>query len=413
MEVAITGLGAASVSLTEYFSINVLQQYTNLIAPLKEIFQKNPSEITAEDYDTILEQIKGLKALAQNGAQDTNGVDNYQSFMNQAMIDPLNDIMKTLSIVGIPPSANDPELSDAMKIATIKNWQTLPQFQIDVLGSLNQALSIQATAYTYTVNVENPGTGAISTLVVKASPGRSLQSMLAIEYVGAGNSQVGGKMSYLEQALSLSQQVLTTLTGIQNVSNDIQVNNKIPFQLPTTTDLDDYKAEYRRQASAYFSQIFPTAAPVAATAEKLLALKQNLYNQILAIEKATSGANGRNVPGTIAYTAFQVVQDISAAFAKVNLNDANAQDQLVDAVKKWIIDNQDVRIDEAGGQNNAGAIQDKIATAIKTAENLEESQREDVRRYLLVFQEFYKSAMSMIQLLGTMFDKINQGISKQ
>ncbi|SPJ31852.1 hypothetical protein [Candidatus Protochlamydia amoebophila] len=412
MEVAIIGLGAASVSLTEYYSINVLQKYTDLITPLKTIFSKDSSELTAEDYDLILKQVDSLKQLAKEGVQDTNGTDTYQSFMNQAMVTPLNDIMKTLSIVGIPPDPNAGPLSDSAKIATLMGWKSLPNFQIDVLGPLNAALSIQLEAYQYTVNIENPGTGIISTLTVLASPGRSLQSMLELEYIGAGNTQMAGKMADLEQALSLSQQILTTLTGIQNISNQIQVYNKIPFRLPNTADLDDYKKQYKKQASAYFAQIFPTAEPVADSAQKLLNLKQTLWDQMVALE-AANPTSGRNVTGSLANAVYKVVQDISAAFVGVDLTAANAQDQLFASVKKWIMDNQDVRIDDAGSNKNAGAIQDRLASAMTTAQNLEESQREDVRRYLLLFQEFYKSAMSMIQLLGTIFDKINKGIFKE
>ncbi|MBS4164086.1 Uncharacterized protein PRO82_001402 [Candidatus Protochlamydia amoebophila] len=412
MEVAIIGLGAASVSLTEYYSINVLQKYTDLITPLKTIFSKDSSELTAEDYDLILKQVASLKQLAKEGVQDTNGTDTYQSFMNQAMVTPLNDIMKTLSIVGIPPDPNAGPLSDSAKIATLMGWKSLPNFQIDVLGPLNAALSIQLEAYQYTVNIENPGTGIISTLTVLASPGRSLQSMLELEYIGAGNTQMAGKMADLEQALSLSQQILKTLTGIQNISNEIQVYNKIPFKLPNTADLDDYKKQYKKQASAYFAQIFPTAEPVADSAQKLLNLKQSLWDQMVALE-AANPTSGRNETGSLANAVYKVVQDISAAFVGVDLTAANAQDQLFASVKKWIMDNQDVRIDDAGSNKNAGAIQDRLASAMTTAQNLEESQREDVRRYLLLFQEFYKSAMSMIQLLGTIFDKINKGIFKE
>ncbi len=415
MEVAIIGIGAASVSLTEYYSLNVLQKYTDMIIPLKNIFTKDPSTLTASDYDTILNQIASLKELAKNGATDTNGVETFQSFMNQDMVTHLNDIMRTLSIVGIPPDPNALPLSSSDKIATLQNWQYLTNFQIDVLGPLNAALGLQLTASQYTVQITNPGTGIVSNLTVAASPGRTLQSMLQLEYIGVANEQMAGKLGYLQDALSLSQQILQSLTAIQNISNQIQVSNKFPeFSLPNPTDdLDAYKKAYKQAASAYFNQIFPSAVPVANAAEQLLNVKQKLWNQLLALE-GTSPKNNRNVSGTLANAVFQVIKDISAAFSGIPMTgNANLQDQLFSAVKKWIMDSQDQRIDETGGQGTAGQIQDRIATALKTAQNLEEGQREDVRRYLFIFQEFYKSAASMLQLLGDIFDKINRGITKQ
>jgi hypothetical protein len=266
---------------------------------------------------------------------------------------------------------------------------------------------------------------------VAGSPAQTLQSMLEIEFVGAGNAQMAGKMDFLQDALALSRQVLTSLTAVQNLANQIQVNNRLPeYILPsptttttttnpitgevTTTTVDigilDYRKLYKASASAYFSQIFPSAVPIATAAAKLLQAKQDLWNQMLDLE-AASPVNTRDTKGTLANAIYLVVKDISTAFNGIVMaNNPNLQTELFEAVKTWIIDNQDIRIDGFEGPTHAGEIQDRITAAISSAQNLEEGQRENVRRFLFIFQQFYKSAAAMITLLGQLFDKINKGI---
>ncbi|MBA2369889.1 MAG: hypothetical protein H0V82_12860 [Candidatus Protochlamydia sp.] len=443
MQMAITGIGVASVNFSEYNSYNALQKYTDLIIPIKNVFQKAPSSLSANDYNIIIGQVAQLKLLAEQGVDDTNGTQTFKSFMNEDMAAQLDDIMRTLAVVGIPPDPAAAPLSNGEKIGTLMAWQNLSQFQIDVLKSLNKALSFLPNAYQYTVDVTNPGTGAVTKLNVLGSPSQTLQSLLEVEFVGAGNQQMSGKMSLLEEALELSRRVLTSLTAVQNLANQIQVNNPIPeYALPlnytmvtntnpitgvvTTTKsflgLIEYRKAYKASASAYFTQIFPSAVPLANTAEKLLKTKQDLWNQMLELEAANAGnvdpitglpaPVDRNTKGSLANAVYLVVKDISAAFNGLTTSDPQLQQKLIDGVKTWIIDNQNLKIDDTAGVNKGGQIQDRISSALSAAENLEEGQRENVRRFLFVFQQFYKSAAAMLTLLGQLFEKINRGIER-
>ena len=444
MQVAITGIGTAPVNFAEYNSYNVLRTYTALLIPLKNVFQKAPSSLTSNDYDLIIEQIAQLKLLALNGVDDTNGTQTYKSFMNENMAAQLDDIMRTLAVVGMPPDPAAPPLSSGEKIGTLLAWKSLTQFQIDVLASLNKALSFLPNAYQYTIAVTNPGTGAVTQLNVAGSPAQTLQSMLEVEFVGAGNEQMSGKMSFLEDALALSRKILISLTAVQNLANQIQVNNPIPeYALPpnftTVTNVNpltgsvtitkvplgilDYRKAYKISASAYFTQIFPSAVPVANTAERLLKTKQDLWTELLELEAATAGNKDpltglpapidRNTKGSLANAVYLVVKDISAAFNGISTtNNPNLQAELIEGVKTWIIDNQDIKLDDTAGVNKGGQIQERISAALASAENLEEGQRENVRRFLFIFQQFYKSAAAMLTLLGQLFDKINRGIER-
>ncbi len=540
MQVPIIGIGAAHATYAEYLSVNVLQAFTADIAPLKQIFLKDGSLITPADYDSILAQIQQLAELAQNGRTDTNGQTTFQSYMNQAMVDTLNGIMRTFALVGIPPSSGSPSLSDAQKIATVQAWQNLSLFGVDVNQALNDALSLLPNSIQYQVSVTQPGTGIPQTLTVEAHPTRTLLSMVQIEYLSIGNQIIGENLGQLQQALSTTQAVLNSLTTAQNILNQIQVINPQPpftfppvsgsivnqqallalaksnesfrqglvggqttfspltaLSFPSSTNffaqeinrllqqgtpqqqsdvssilnsllnfggvvppannaqvlflaqrelvkqqptlaaamIQDYQAFtgttpaqliasiangssnsfrdiYKPMASAYFTQIIPSAVPTATAASDLLQVKQQLYQELLQLE-AQSPTNTRNTSGTLANAVYVVIQDISAAFSGIStVNNPQLQSQLLSAVKKWILDGQDTVINSSGSQGNANKIGGHLTTAITSGQNLEETQRDAVTRAMFLFNEFYKTAYAIVSLIGKMITSINKSANK-
>jgi len=60
--------------------------------------------------------------------------------------------------------------------------------------------------------------------------------------------------------------------------------------------------------------------------------------------------------------------------------------------------------------SKAGSIQDNITFAITAAQSLNDSQKEQVRRYMYVFEEYYKSASSLLTAISQIIQKIAQGI---
>lgn len=541
MQVPIIGIGSGNATYAEYLSRNVLQAFTADIVPLKQIFLKDSSLITEADYDAISTQIQQLAELAQNGRTDTNGQTNFQSYMNQAMVDTLNGIMRTFALVGIPPSSNSPILSDAQKIATVQAWQNLPLFGVDVNQALNEALSLLPNSIQYQVAVTQPGTGISQTLTVEAHPTRTLLSMVQIEYLSIGNQIIGENLGQLQQALSTTQTVLNSLTTAQNILNQIHVINPQPpftfppdagsvvnqqamlalaknnasfreglvggqttfsastaIVFPSSTNfftqevnrllqqgtpqqqsdvlsvlnniflnpggtvpptnnlqvflfaqrelvkqqptlaaamIQDYAAYtgtspaqliasiangssnsfrdiYKPMASAYFTQIIPSAIPTATAASDLLQVKQQLYQALLQLE-AQSPTNTRNTSGTLANSVYVVIQDISAAFSGIStVNNPQLQTQLLSAVKKWILDGQDTVINSSGSQGNANKIGGHLTTAITSGQNLEETQRDAVTRAMFLFNEFYKTAYAIVSLIGKMIASINKSANK-
>lgn len=65
------------------------------------------------------------------------------------------------------------------------------------------------------------------TLTINAQ--RSLQAMVELNYVKLGNEMLAGQLTGLQNALSTTQTILNTLTGLQNIHNELVVSSKGTF----------------------------------------------------------------------------------------------------------------------------------------------------------------------------------------
>lgn len=82
--------------------------------------------------------------------------------------------------------------------------------------------------------------------------------------------------------------------------------------------------------------------------------------------------------------------------------------QLITAfANKWIIDG-------LGDKNSSfsGKIQENLDTAIAAGESLNDQQKEETRRFLFLFEEFYKSASAILTKITELIQKMAQNINK-
>lgn len=75
------------------------------------------------------------------------------------------------------------------------------------------------------------------------------------------------------------------------------------------------------------------------------------------------------------------------------------------AFRKWMIDNYDV-----SNVSQQGIFQQNITTAITAGQSLNDTQKEAVRRYLYVFEEYYKSASAILTAITQIIQKMAQNI---
>jgi hypothetical protein len=281
------------------------------------------------------------------------------------------------------------------------------------------------------------------------------QALVELIYVGTGNQMLGSALANLESALNTTQSVLNILQNLQNLHNQISVKSKSAFSfdykfgpsgihhnpsaaltagpprsgqhisvrfrnanidisIPApgaqhyTThfegNITDYQRAYNSAASAYFGQainpFFVFASSTASGYHQFLSalttLKSKLQTEIQTLSAQTPGSS-RTDPNTLLGTVKKVYNELPSNF---NFS----------TVEKWILDNYVSH--GSTGAAAGGGIQNDISSAITAAENLNDTQKEKVRRYLFIFQEYYQSASAILSSLTQIITKMAQKIAQ-
>ena len=277
------------------------------------------------------------------------------------------------------------------------------------------------------------------------------QALIELVYIQEANNLIGKAMANLDSALNTSQSVLNILQALQNLANDISVQDKsaFPFNfatgsalipLPTVTGTrsttvagtgggtrttnvirqtvlyvrsggsnvaTDYDHIYNRLASAYFgTPIDPifvfssqTAPGYAAFKSELETLKIQLRNEISVLFKQTP-QDARQDPTSLLASLQKVYKDMPSNFA-------------FSTVEKWALDNYDANANTSSLSlaAQAGSMQNDLTTAITAAESLNDTQKETVRQFLFIFQEYYQSASAVLSAITQVIEMMAQKIS--
>lgn len=142
---------------------------------------------------------------------------------------------------------------------------------------------------------------------------------------------------------------------------------------------------------------------------------QILQDQIAVL---ANDPNQTSSPNSLYSTLKKVVADMTkagidllppmGAFAGLDATGKNlAIDQITAFANKWVIDG-------LGDKNSSfsGKIQENLDTAIAAGESLNDQQKEETRRFLFLFEEFYKSASAILTKITELIQKMAQNINK-
>lgn len=390
MSLLIPGFGEARISRTsEYISGVVLKEYLDNLNIVNTILDKRPplsnSELVDSDVNNFITAVNALTRLLKEGVTDLSSSPNGQGYLDADLAARLGVVLQTLKVMGFDGNTELPTGAAATEILVnkIRDWQDLAD--VGVKTTLIAALNLN-----------------------DKYPTRSLQSMIELEYVKQGNDIIFDKLGGLEQALRSTQDILESLAVIQGISNQIKAPAPLEFFLPPgdqSSDLDTYTARYKEAASAYFKQLPSLPNPSDTAAYDLLKAKAELSSKLTKLEEETGHL--RTSANTLAFFVSKVIKDISTAFENVPFNDLS----LKNAVSKWILDGNEHKLGVAGS-SQAGNIQDNIAQSIKAAQSLNDTQKENVRRYMFIFEEFYKSSSIVLQKINQIIEKLAQGINR-
>lgn len=155
----------------------------------------------------------------------------------------------------------------------------------------------------------------------------------------------------------------------------------------------------------------------------------NYMNELLRIKSVLTTqvqnlltANGTNPidPNSLLGRLQKVLADINTSFVTSTNQPVTAQTTLLSAyagLSRWMLDSYNTRTATTPGgaslnTNTAGAYQQNITFAITAGQSSNDTQTESVRRFLYVFEEYYKSASAILQQMTQILQRIAQGISR-
>lgn len=80
------------------------------------------------------------------------------------------------------------------------------------------------------------------------------------------------------------------------------------------------------------------------------------------------------------------------------------------SIRTWLLDGYNIH--GASGVANQGKVQLDITAAITASESLNDSQKESVRNYMFIFEEYYKSAAATLTAISQMIQKMAQNVAR-
>lgn len=449
---------------------NVANFFVQNMSVLYEIFNRpvdsngvsNPP-ITATDTANLQAAFTNLYNLAKgtsvvNVQTNPSGVV-QQFFLTKDMVGSLDVLVRSLQAVGvIDPTAG----------ITVDQLQRWKDFSL-LTSAIQEAMTVAMRS---------------------TSTNRSIQAMIEMEYVAAGNDLVENKLTELETALSTTKDLLDLLADIQNARNNVitvqRSQSPLPFIVDNTGSGDtseeqnqDYADDFQRLNSAFFT------APQFPVPNSTLMGYSARYIYSVAVPKLSTLITGLTVPAfppalsyklfsaalTIKYEKFLVPNSITSAgealFAKllsykarlsallpqisavlgsaaaqenslynrslevlnnlktlfvggtsgtpIQAEDLTGPSQDVERAKalfRWLTDSNSIADSLKVGSLQPGDAQTALSAAITSGEGLNDTQKEAVRNFLFVFEEFYKSASAALQRISQMIEKMAGNISR-
>jgi hypothetical protein len=202
MDLQIDGLGTVPNQNIEYTSGQMLADYLTAMRLLQSVLDQTQSNSsTSTEIASLLAGVNQLKSLATKGDTSGTGSTALTYYMTSDMLTNTAAVFKSLTAAGI--DINDPS---TVNVDSIANWQGLGSIGVDSIMNLAVSVSTSAT--------------------------RTLQSMVELEFVQAGNEQIALQMQTLATALQVAQNALDTLQLISGISNEITVGANGSFAFP-------------------------------------------------------------------------------------------------------------------------------------------------------------------------------------
>ncbi len=263
---------------------------------------------------------------------------------------------------------------------------------------------------------------------------QSIQQVLMVDYISRGNELLFNEMSKLREAIDLNQVALSYLNSLQDLMNQ-KDPERFVMQLENLNDIvvgtqasrdafDDFEQQTYNEAlnaiakfksdgngtdtgvlATYlngqpiadeaFQTLDPALTAIASyTKAKIIENLNYLASQLTALQGGTS-------PGS--------EQGLLLALNKIIIDfnglpdDNTTSDPNNNPIKLWV---------EDASKGEEGDYQRHLNDAITGSQSFNDTQREELRRVMFVFEEFYKSATALLSRLTQLIEKMATSISR-
>lgn len=369
-----------------------------------------------EDYKTLIsENLEELIEMAKNGVlEDPLNPNSKKDFFTIEMVASLNELIKSVRAAGglIDVENGTATLSDENAV----NWKNL-------------AVSSEAILQIITI------------AKAQVEQNRTLQALVELIYVRTGNDILTQNLEELETALSTTKDSLRTLTQLQDLFNRVETTEETQTfeEFASVNYAQDSPTAFMQgsgfvdatgfglvsmpgiveQASRHFQQLAPTvdiANLSNADTALFLDLRNQLIQQIAHLSATTIGAGTEEDSGTLLDQLRTVKDSVDRAIGAAEDLDLPTEvddtGRIKHAMRLWMLDGESPDGIDKISDYTPGEIQRNLTAAITAGQSLNDTQKEEVRRYLFVFEEYYKSAAAILNKITQLLERIAQGIAR-
>jgi len=346
------------------------------------------------------------------------------STMNRQMAEQLERINRLLASFGFNTDVLTPSAATKSDNASLLSaLRSLSSIMTDYKG---QQVTQFAAALISALEAEQA-----ARLIGDATTGaQSIQEVLMVDFISRGNELLYNQMAGLKTAIEANESALAYLNSLQDLMNqkdpqkfimDLSLVSAIytdstgttkwytPTELAQKTDnYTNFEKQFSNdlKAQAFFQSDTALKAYLEDTANKGKLFKEVFEFTDTAVEpyieqikrylnsliSSISGASGVTSSTQIVQALNAILSDFTALGSAGKIYD-------------WV---QDLGSTTA----SAGDYQTHVTNAIVAAQSFNDSQREELRRVMFVFEEFYKSATSLLSSISQLIVKIADRISR-
>lgn len=331
--------------------------------------------------------------------------------MDQYMAQGLDKLVRTLRSAGWDPLVG----GDATGALTAVTGTDSTIYNVN--GILGQSVSAAAQAH-----IIGNAMGTDS---------RSLQQVLMVDYVSRGNEILFNEMTLLKEAIDINQQSLSYLNALQDLMNQkdpqkfilqLQDLNGVQIANNPQSQYDNFEKDTYNQALGTIAK-FQGDGNLVTYLNGLSATDPTIPGGTpngstpLSAQAFVEINNAVATFGTI--SAATIIRNLEYLRDEITSKGGSSGSGLVGSINKIISDFQSLPppnpvqtwIQDVQ-EGKEGQFQRDLGNAIVSSQSFNDTQRENLREVMFVFEEFYKSATGLLSRLTQLIEKMADGIAR-